>query len=340
MEEVPVPPVGPGELLLQVEACGICGTDLKKVFHGDLPPPRIFGHEVGGRIAQVGSGVTQWQPGDRALFFHHVPCRKCIYCQTQEYAQCPHYKKVGTTAGFEPAGGGWAEFVQIKDWIVQEGLIRIPEQVTAEEATFVEPMNTCLKAVQKAGALSGRSVLLFGAGPVGLMLLQLIQLEKGHLLVTDPIPERLELARKLGAERTHVTSASSVLEWSRKEVGPQGVDVALVATAAPEAIRTALAAVRPAGRVVLFAQTRLDDEVALDVGQIGRLEKTVVGSYSASVDLQQKAAELIFSRTVKVEPLISHRFALNRIEEALEVARTPSSTSLKVILTLGNGGAS
>lgn len=317
LEELPVPEIGPGEILLQVEACGLCGTDLKKIAHGDLRPPRVFGHEVAGRVAAVGPGARDWKPGDRATFFHHIPCRRCDLCREGSYAQCPQYLKVGTTAGFEPAGGGFAEFVRVMDWIVRDGLVRIPDGVEMDEATFVEPVNTCLKGIRRAGLSAAKSVLIFGSGPVGLILLQLARLEKATVFVTDPIPERAEMARRLGAEAAPP---------------PRAVDVALVAAASPGAIRAALDAVRPAGRVVLFAQTRVGEEVPVDVGQIGKSEKDLIGSYSASVDLQEESARLVFSREIRVKPLITHRFELERIGEAIGVASRPSAQSLKVLV--------
>ncbi len=324
IEEVPVPEPGPGEVLLKVQACGVCGTDLKKIAHGDLPPPRIFGHEVAGRVAAVGAGVKGWKSEDRAVFFHHIPCRSCDLCKRQCYAQCSQYLRVGTTAGFEPAGGGFAEYVKVMDWIVRDGLVRIPDAVSDEEATFVEPVNTCLKGVRKAGIRPGCSVLILGAGPVGLTLLQLAKIAGGSVSVFDPIPERLETARKMGAQ-----------EW---RPGSAAVEIALVAAAAPQAVQTALDAVRPAGRVVLFAQTRVGETAPVDVGQIGKLEKELIGSYSASIDLQQEAADLVFSRKIQVAPLITHRFPLEQIEEAFSVATRPSAQSLKVIVKV-NGSS-
>lgn len=322
VEDLPVPAIGPSELLLQVDSCGICGTDLKKIVHGDLPPPRIFGHEVAGRVTQVGRAVTQWKPGDRVALFHHIPCRACDLCRRQAYAQCPQYLRVGTTAGFEPAGGGFAEFVKVMDWIVQQGLVKIPEGVEAEEAAFIEPVNTCLKGIRKAGIQPGQSVLIFGAGPVGLILLQLARLEGARVCVTDPIPERLETAKNLGA--ADISAAA-----------PGRVEVALVAAASTKAVEQALEAVHPAGRVVLFAQTRLGEKVPLDLGQIGKLEKELVGSYSASVDLQEEAARLVFSRKIEVKPLITHRFSIDQIQQALQVAMQPSAQSLKVMIQRG-----
>ena len=334
-----MPSLGPGEVLLQVEACGVCGTDLKKITHGDLPPPRVFGHEVAGRVAAVGTGVTQWKPGDRAVFFHHIPCRRCPFCQARSYAQCPQYKRVGTTAGFEPAGGGFAQFVKVMDWIVAEGLVKIPDNVEAEEATFVEPVNTCLKGIEKAGIAAGRSVLIVGAGPVGLILLQLAKLKGASIYVTDRIPQRLQFATRLGAKDALVVSQAPLADWVHQRIDPHGVDIVLVAAASTQAIEQALQAVRPAGKVVLFAQTRLGEQALIDVGQIGKLEKELIGSYSASVDLQAEAARLVFSRTIQVKPLITHRFSLDQIQQAIAVAGQPSAQSLKVIVQpQQNGG--
>ena len=334
IEEIPVPPTGPGEALVQVEACGVCGTDLKKIVHGDLAPPLIFGHEVGGRVAAVGPGVTRFKPGDRVLFFHHIPCRSCSFCRAKEYAQCPQYKRVGTSAGFEPAGGGFAEFVRVMDWIVKEGLVKIPEGIDAEEATFVEPVNTCLKGIQKAGIAEGKSVLIFGAGPVGLLLLQLALLKGARVSIVDLIPERLEMARTLGGNPVIPAKAGIQTGFDPRfrEDDITDFDVALVAAASPAAVEAALKAVRPAGRVVLFAQTRLGEMAPIDLGQIGKLEKELIGSYSASVDLQEEAAQLVFSRKIQVKPLITHRFSLDQIQEAIRVALNPSAKSLKVII--------
>ena len=331
IEEVAAPTPGPGEVVLQVQACGVCGTDLKKIVHGDLPAPRIFGHEVAGRIAAVGSGVRDWKPEDRAVFFHHIPCRSCDLCREKAYAQCAQYLRVGTTAGFEPAGGGFAEYVRVMDWIVRDGLVRIPDGVSDEEATFVEPVNTCLKGIEKAGIRAGSSVLILGAGPVGLMLLQLAKRAGGTVLVADPITERLEMARKLGAAETFPSPGG--------KIRAPGADVALVAAAAPQAVQAAIDSVRPAGRVVLFAQTRVGEMAPVDVGQIGKLEKELVGSYSASIDLQQEAARLVFTRKIQVAPLVTHRFGLDRIDEALAVAMKPTPQSLKVIVKPGMNGS-
>ena len=139
LETVPVPQIGPGEMLVRVHSCGVCGTDLKKIATGSHSAPRIFGHETAGVVAAVGDDVRQYRLGDRVMVFHHIPCRQCFYCQNKTFAQCTTYKKVGCTAGFEPSGGGFAEYVRVMDWIVEHGTVRIPQDVSFEQASFVEP---------------------------------------------------------------------------------------------------------------------------------------------------------------------------------------------------------
>ncbi len=151
VESVSTPVIGAGELLVRVESCGICHTDLKKVEYNLLSPPRIYGHETAGVVAAVGEGVTNYAPGDRVIVFHHIPCGECFYCQRRLYAQCPVYKKVGVTAGYEPAGGGFSQYVRVMDWIVKRGVERIPPGVSFDQACWVEPVNTCLKGVELLG---------------------------------------------------------------------------------------------------------------------------------------------------------------------------------------------
>src|SRR5205823_14959136 len=162
VEQVPTPEIGPGEILVRVEACGICHTDLKKIEYDLLPTPRIYGHETAGVVAQAGAGVHNFAPGDRVVVFHHIPCMECFYCRKKVYAQCPVYKKVGVTAGYEPAGGGFSQYVRVMDWIVRGGVEKIPDGVSFERAAFVEPVNTCLKAVVQCAPQPDEVVMVVG----------------------------------------------------------------------------------------------------------------------------------------------------------------------------------
>src|SRR5205809_6707930 len=167
LETVPVPEIGPGEIVVKVHTCGICGTDLKKIATGSHSAPRIFGHETSGTVAAIGPNFRNFISGDRVMVFHHIPCGECHYCRSKTFAQCETYKKVGCTAGFEPSGGGFAEYVRVMDWIVCEGTVRIPDTVSFEQACFVEPVNTCMKGSETLQLKQGETVLVIGQGPIG-----------------------------------------------------------------------------------------------------------------------------------------------------------------------------
>ena len=203
VQEVPTPTIGPGELLVRVEACGICHTDLKKIEYDLLAGPRIYGHETAGVVVQAGTGVTRFAPGDAVVAFHHIPCSQCFYCQRKLYAQCAVYKRVGITAGFEPAGGGFAQYVRIMDWIVARGVEKIPAGVSFAAASLIEPLNTCLKAVVQAAPRPGDVVVVMGQGPIGLKFTMLLKNAGAYVIVTDLSAARRALALELGADEAY-----------------------------------------------------------------------------------------------------------------------------------------
>jgi L-iditol 2-dehydrogenase len=332
LETVPVPKISEGEILVRVHACGVCGTDLKKIEYGLVPPPRIFGHEFAGTVVETGSRVTRFRVGDRVAAHHHTPCRKCFYCRKKLFSQCEFYRRTGTTAGFEPAGGGFAEYVRVMDWIVEEGTILIPDDVSFEEASFLEPLNTCLKALETAGLESGEVVVVYGQGPVGLLMMQSARCEGARVVGLDFIENRLKISRELGAEVALNPGRDNILEAVAAMTEGRGADLAIVAAASPRAIEDAQGIVRRGGRVLLFAQTVPGEMVPVDASRICVEEKKLIGSYSASIELQEKAAQMIFTREINVARLISHRFALELLPEGIHLASHPSEHSLKVVI--------
>jgi L-iditol 2-dehydrogenase len=332
LENVPVPEISAGEILVRVHSCGVCGTDLKKIEYGLVPPPRIFGHEFAGVIVEKGSGVTRFQVGDRVAAYHHIPCRKCFYCRKKLFSQCEFYRRTGTTAGFEPAGGGFAEYVRVMDWIVEEGTVLIPEDVSFEEASFLEPLNTCLKALETAELGTGEVVVVYGQGPVGLIMMQSAVCEGARVIGLDFLESRLALSRELGAELALNPEKDNIEEAVARLTEGRGADLAIVAAANPRAIEDAQRIVRRGGRVLLFAQTVAGEMVPVDASRICVEEKKLIGSYSASIELQEKAAHMIFKRKINVARLISHRFPLDLIPEGIHLASHPSEHSLKVVI--------
>jgi L-iditol 2-dehydrogenase len=331
IEEVPVPEAARGEMLVRVDACGVCGTDIKKIQRGLLPAPRIFGHEIAGTVARVGAGVVRFREGDRVALHHHIPCRDCFYCRTGAYAQCESYKRNGTTAGYEPAGGGFAEYVKAMDWIVERGAIPIPDGVPPEAAAFVEPVNTCLKAVRKAKVAKGETVLVVGQGAIGLLLTQLCRWAGADVLASDTLPDRLEASRRLGAVAAFPASPDVAREV-RAATGGRGADCAFLAAFGQAPLQQAVDATRPGGRIMVFAATSPGETASLDLGALCAAEKELLTSYSASVEVQDLAAQLVFGREIRVEELVTHRFPLEEAARAVDVASRPAPGVLKVIL--------
>jgi len=334
VETVPVPQIGSGELLIRVHTCGICGTDLKKISSGSHSAPRIFGHETSGVVAAVGEGVSTFSPGDRVVVFHHIPCGECFYCRHKTFAQCETYKKVGCTAGFEPSGGGFAEYVRVMDWIVNGGTVRIPDGVSFEQACFVEPVNTCMKGIATLQLVAGESVLVIGQGPIGIILSTLAKRAGARVITSDLYPERLTISKIYGLTDVIDASRADTVKAVREQTEGRGADAAIVAVGGNALIRTAMDGVRPGGRVLLFAQT-VRGEATIDPAAICVDEKKLLGSYSASVELQEESTRFVMSREMDLEGLISHRFSLASSVEALELAAHPQPDSMKIVIQAG-----
>jgi L-iditol 2-dehydrogenase len=333
VEEVPVPEVADGEVLIKVAACGICGTDIKKIFHAYVPPPQILGHELAGTVVAVGRGVAKWKLGDRVMSFHHIPCGACFYCERRLFSQCQQYKTTGLTGGFTPNGGGFAEYVKAMSWVAERGIVALPDDVSFEEATFIEPINTILKAVQKARVAAGETVLIAGCGPIGLQLLMVAKLEGAKLYTSDPMAVRRAKSLTLGALESFDPSDGKLVEHMKGRTEGRGADAVLVAVAHPSVVVDALAAARPGGRVLLFAANDPVTRIEFPAAAVGIDEKEILGSYSAAVDIQEAGAGLVLRKKLPVMELVTHRFPLARIQEGLDLAAEPTAESLKILIT-------
>ena len=339
-ETIPVPEIGRGEVLVRIDTCGICGTDLKKIHTGSHSAPRVFGHEMAGTIVATGEGVRGFSVGDRVMAFHHIPCGECFYCRKQTFAQCERYKKVGTTAGLgEPAGGGFAQYIRVMDWIVGDGtktagLVKIPDDIPFEQAAWIEPVNTCFKAVNLLNLQPDETVLVIGQGSIGILLAALAARTGATVLTSDLHPQRHAIAAHYGL--CHPLDArGDVVGACKAATDGRGADVALVAVGADALIELAMQAIRPGGRVMLFASTQ-HGTAPFDPAAVCMDEKTLMGSYSASVAIQQEGIDLVFegyrSGRLDLTRLISHRFALEDAAEAVKLASNPQADSMKVVL--------
>jgi L-iditol 2-dehydrogenase len=335
VETVPVPRIGAGELLVKVATCGICGTDLKKIHFASHSAPRIFGHEMAGTIVAVGPGVSSFKIGERAMTFHHVPCGECYYCRKGTPAQCPLYKKTGVTAGFEPSGGGFAEYIRVMDFVVSNGgVVRIPDGVPFEQAAFVEPVNTVLKGVKLLNLAPDDTVLVIGQGPIGLMHAVLSSRIAGKVLTSDLYPERHAIAANYGLKHPIHAGTENVVERVFAETDDRGADAVILAVGGTALIRTAMDAARPGGKVMLFAQTQ-HGEATIDPAAVCVDEKTLLGSYSSSFGILDEVTDLVFGgyrNGFDLTRLISHRYSIDEAVAAIEVASHPKADSMKIMI--------
>ena len=331
LETLPVPRIHANELLVRVAACGVCPTDIKKIHFGTVPPPRIFGHETSGTIVRLGARVRGFRLGQRVALHHHVPCLQCHACRHRAFAQCPQYKRTGITAGFEPAGGGYAEYVRVMPFVLP-GVVTIPARNTFHEGAMLEPVNTVLKAIRRLALLPGDQVLVAGQGPIGLLFTRLLQRHGVKVAATDLFETRLKKARAFGAKWTFRGDDPAMARQARAAAGRQGIDAAIICVPSDTAVLQAQELINGAGKLLLFAHTRRGSASPLDLSNICVDEKDLIGSYSSDFKLQAEVARLVFSRKLDVRPLLTHRYPLNDTAAAINLAANPTPDSLKVMV--------
>lgn len=332
-EELPIPTLEPDEVLVQVRVVGLCQSDIKKIRYPLYQPPRIFGHETTGVIAAVGDRVSGWQVGQRVVVMHHIPCMRCAYCLNDNFSMCDVYKNISTTAGFAPSGGGFAEFVKVPGHIVRNGgLIPIPEGVSFEQASFVEPTNCCLKAVKKAQIAPGQTVLVTGAGPIGLTFIMLVKHFGARAIATDLLSARIDKALSVGAEAAFDARDPDLPAKIQALTAGMGVDTTLLAVPSPKAFSQALDCTRKGGKILFFAEFPDEAEIPLNPNILYRREIDLMGSYSSSYRLQSLAVDLVFNRRIDVETLISDRYPLQDLPAAVALAIAPSPNTYKILI--------
>jgi len=332
-EEIPVPKLEADEVLVQVRVVGLCQSDIKKIHYPLYEPPRIFGHETAGIITAIGDEVEKWQVGQRVAVMHHIPCMRCAYCMNDNFSMCETYKNIVTTAGFAPSGGGFAEYVKVPGHIVKNGgLIPIPDDITFEEASFVEPTNCCLKAVKKAEIAPGKTVLITGAGPIGLMFIMLVNYFGGKAISTDLLPSRIQKAVEVGAEAAFDARDRDLTTKIQELTDGLGVDVTLLAVPSDKAFFQALDCTRKGGKILFFAEFPDQVEIPINPNILYRREIDLMGSYSSSYRLQSLAADIVFNRRIDVKALISNSYSLENLSAAVEQAVAPSEDTYKILI--------
>ncbi|MCT7974867.1 zinc-dependent dehydrogenase [Laspinema olomoucense] len=332
-EDIPLPELASDEVLVQVRVVGLCQSDIKKIRYPLYEPPRIFGHETAGVISAVGEEVTGWQVGQRVVVMHHIPCMHCTYCLNENFSMCEVYKNITTTAGFVPSGGGFAEYVKVPGHIVRNGgLIPIPDSVTFEQASFVEPTNCCLKAVKKARVEPGQTVLITGAGPIGLMFVMLVKYFGARAIATDLLPSRLEKALELGAEAAFDACNPDLADRVKERTGGMGVDTSILAVPSDRAFFQALDCTRKGGKILFFAEFPDEVEIPINPNILYRREIDLMGSYSSSYRVQGLAIDIVFNKRIDVDKLVSDKYPLKELAAAVERAVQPTPETYKILL--------
>jgi L-iditol 2-dehydrogenase len=325
LEEMPIPEIGPGELLVQMKACGLCGSDLMS-WYADEKAPTVLGHEPTGVVVEVGAGVEQFAAGDRVFLHHHVPCFTCHYCTRGSYTLCDTFK----ATHLDP--GGFAEFIRVPALNVERDVLHLPDEMSFEEGTMIEPLATCIRGIERSGLQKGDTVAVLGAGVSGLSLLQLARLWGATKIVaTDLVDYRLDMARHLGAD-VAIHADEDVIAQVRDLNEGRGADVVYVCVGHLKVMEQALALVEKGGTVLFFAPTPPAAILPVSPHRLLFEEVTVTGTYSCTPQETRLSHKLIATERVNVRDLITHRFHLAGLGEAIALA-AKAQESLKIIVT-------
>ena len=325
LEEMPVPQIGPGEVLMRVEASGICGTDLLEWYRLHKAP-LVLGHEVAGVVAAVGEGVKHYKVGDRICAAHHVPCNTCLYCLSGHHTVCDTLRQTN----FDP--GGFVEYLRLPSVNVEQGIFPLTDDVSFEEATFVEPLACVLRGQRLAHLKPGQTILIIGSGVAGLLHIQLARTSGvGYIIATDIVDYRLEAARKFGAD-IGVHAEKFTPAYLRQAAGGRLADLVIICSGATSAISQALESLERGGTVLFFAPTEPGVSVPISVNDLfWRNEITLTSSYGGSPHDYTAALGLIQTGKIRVRDIITHRLGLAETDLGFQlVAR--AQDSLKVII--------
>ncbi|MBI2831056.1 MAG: alcohol dehydrogenase catalytic domain-containing protein [Chloroflexi bacterium] len=325
LEEMPVPQIGPGEMLVRVEAGGICGSDVMEWYRLERAP-LVLGHEIGGQIEAVGDGVKGYKVGDRITAAHHVPCNTCHYCLTGHHTACDTLRHTN----FDP--GGFAEYIRLPAINVDRGVFLLPDELSYEDATFIEPLACVLRGQRRANLQLGNSVLVIGSGIAGLLHVMLARaLGAGRIVATDISDYRLEAARRFGADAT--IHAKEDLPGQLRRIN-QGrlADTVLVCTGATSALKQALQSVERGGIILFFAPTDPGVTIPVSINELFfRNDITLTTSYAGSPADYRTALELIRAGTLPIRKMITHRLSLSEAVLGFQLV-AEATKSIKVII--------
>jgi L-iditol 2-dehydrogenase len=320
IEDVPTPSPGPDEMLVKVMACGICGSDIVEWYR--LPrAPLVPGHEIGAEVVGVGHAVSNYNPGDRVFVAPKAPCMQCDYCKSGHYPACTSIK--------ERLPGGFAEFVLVPNTLIEHGTYRLPDTISYEQSTFIEPLACVVRAQRLAGVQQGQTVMVFGCGMSGLLHIKLAKAKNCPVIATDVNAGRLKLAAMLEADIT-IDAAENVAE-RLTGTSDKKADVVILSTSAMSAIDQAWKCVDKGGSIVFFAVPGPDRQISIPLNDFWTKEIKILTSYYCGPPDINDAIDLIESETIKVDDMITHRLPLKDIIRGFQLV-LDGKESLKVII--------
>jgi L-iditol 2-dehydrogenase len=320
LEERPIPTISDQELLVKVHGCGLCGSDIIKIVQ-QAAPPVVLGHELTGTVVARGKAVTQFAEGQRVIVAHHVPCFACHYCRHHNYSMCATFK----ASNIDPCG--FAEYIRVPAAHVQHTTLPLPDTVSHEAGSFVEPLACCVRAVRRTPLLAGDSVLIMGLGSMGLLMLQATRAlnacagQPVRVYGVDLLPERLALARELGADDVFAAppNEQGLYDLLASYTEGRGADAAIITVAGAHPLQQAIASIRKGGTVNIFAAH--SGTVPLNVEQLYHQELSLTSTYSSSPEDLRLGLDLIATREVRVDRLITHRLTLAQFAEGVALMR-------------------
>ena len=326
-EDLPIPEISDNEVLIKMLACGLCGTDIQKIRGNTVNKPTVLGHEVVGKIVKKGKNVSKFEIGDRVITAIHVPCFTCHYCNKGHYTICEQFR----TNNIDP--GGFAEFIRIPELHLNHLTHKVSNNVTDEEATLIEPIACCLHGLKQADIRPNDSVLIMGAGTIGILHAQLAKIKGANkVIVSDMSKFKLQKALNVGCDYAINIKEKNIIDEVNKITDGQGVDVIVIAAGVSSLVADAVNMVRRAGKIIVFSGFDKNKLVTLDVSRFFKDEISIIGTYSVTPYEFPEALDLLEKRKLNTKEMITHVYPLNKLSEAIDISTNPEQPVLKVII--------
>ena len=326
-EDLPIPEISDNEVLIKMLACGLCGTDIQKIRGDSVNKPTVLGHEVVGEIVKKGKNISKFEIGDRVITAIHVPCFTCHYCNKGHYTICEQFR----TNNIDP--GGFAEFIRIPELHLNHLTHKVSNNVTDEEATLIEPIACCLHGLKQADIRPNDSVLIMGAGTIGILHAQLAKIKGANkVIVSDMSKFKLQKALNVGCDYAINIKEKNIIDEVNKITDGQGVDVIVIAAGVSSLVADAVNMVRRAGKIIVFSGFDKNKLVTIDVSRFFKDEISIIGTYSVTPYEFPEALDLLEKRKLNTKEMITHVYPLNKLSEAIDISTNPEQPVLKVII--------